>query len=151
MADRIPKLKIVRPPDARPPRRRWPGSAVVLIILYAGIFAAGLWWFKSASPLLRQRATDRRAGEGASGAKKTLPPSPPASDAAARVVRRASLLAGEGLSESARTVYVRRIASEKCDCGCELTLQACLARDRACSRSPRLAETIRVSLAAQQP
>ena len=147
MADRIPPLRIVRPPEARPPRRRWPGSAVVLIVLYAGIFGAGLWWFKSASPLLRQRA-ERRPAEGALDPKKPLPSSP-ASDTAARVVRRASLLAGEGLSEPARAVYERRIAGERCDCGCELTLQACLARDRLCSRSPAIAEKILASLGAQ--
>jgi hypothetical protein len=145
MADRIPPLRIVRESDGSPAasRRRTPGAAVVLILVYAVLFGAGLWWFRSASPLFRARGRKPDAAGSASDAARRPDPAPKPEDG---IARRAALLAGEGLPESARVEYERRIGSERCTCGCELTLQACLARDRACGRSPEIAEKIRASL-----
>lgn len=153
MAERPGPIRIVPQPPAPVLRPRRPGSAVVLILVYAALFGAGLWWFRARSPLFR----DRRAGE--SGSRATVPaanaakPHPPESDSTSRpnpppdpVARRAALLAGDGLSASARLEYDRRISAEKCTCGCDLPLRKCLAQDRACARSPELAEKIRASL-----
>jgi hypothetical protein len=141
-ADQTPPFRIVRPSDPLPRRSRRPGVAVVLILLYAGIFGAGLWWLKSASPLLKGRG---KASDGGPRPAKTpaASPRPSAQDAYAR---RAALLSGEGLAPEARKEYVRRIAAEKCTCGCEETVQACLARDQTCSRSAAMAQKIRGSL-----
>jgi len=164
MADRF-RLRIVRPPEAsrpeRVPRRR-PGLGVVLIAVYASLFAAGLLWFRSASPLLRGRGRTDVRKEGGPGGPPAAPASalaggapvaptsaPRPESAADRLARRAALLAGEGLSHDARREYERRIAAEPCPCGCELTVQACLARDRACSKSPVAAEQIRAEIAAK--
>jgi hypothetical protein len=172
MADRF-RLRIVRPPEAsgaEKSRRRRPGVGVVLIAVYASLFAAGLVWFRSASPLFRGRGrTDEPRGGGPGGrpaasaststsasasvspaATAPTPPPPPRTESAAdRLARRAALLAGEGLSPVARREYERRISAQACPCGCELTVQACLARDRACSRSPEAAEKIRAEVAAK--
>lgn len=149
MADGVPplRLRLVRSSDAVPARRlsRRPGAAVVLILAYAAVFGAGLWWFRSASPLFKSRARKLES----SGAKAQVKPraaSPAGGIVDDGIARRASLLAGEGLTLTARKTFERRIAAEKCTCGCELTVQACLARDRSCGRSPEIAEKIRASL-----
>jgi hypothetical protein len=166
MADRTPPLRIVRPSDSLPRRPKRPGLAVVLILLYAGIFGAGLLWFRSASPLLRKGPRRADGGPGPSASPpasdsgrsaapssamaSSAPPPSPARPASPRaddgLARRAALLAGEGLAPARQKEYVRRIAAEKCTCGCEETVQACLAHDRTCSRSRGIAEKIRESL-----
>ena len=52
MSEPGPRLYVVgaEPPQTAPRRRR-PGPAVLLVFLYAALFAAGLWWFRSRSPL----------------------------------------------------------------------------------------------------
>ncbi|HEY6065710.1 MAG TPA: hypothetical protein VIY96_06110, partial [Thermoanaerobaculia bacterium] len=63
-----------------------------------------------------------------------------------------SLLAGTGLSGPARDRYFARIGVDRCDCGCDMTLAACLARDHTCVRSPALAGArMRASRAASRP
>ena len=56
---------------------------------------------------------------------------------------REELLAGEGISEPARSRYFSRLATERCDCGCGRTLTDCLVNEKTCSRSPELANQIR--------
>jgi hypothetical protein len=162
MADRTPPLRIVRPSESIPRRPKRPGLAVVLILLYAGVFGAGLWWFRSASPLFRKAPPRAGGGPGAPAAASSRPAAPPSAMASAapapsparpasgraddELARRAALLAGEGLSPARQKEYVHRIAAEKCTCGCEETVQACLAHDRTCSRSRGMAEKIRESL-----
>src|SRR5450432_2377840 len=146
MAERPGPIRIVPQPPAPVPRARRPGPAVVVILVYASLFGAGLWWFRARSPLFR----DRRAGE--SGSRTAVPAasaakSPPAEGGSTSrpnpppdlVARRAALLAGDGLSAPARLEYDRRISAERCTCGCDLPLRKCLAQDRACARSPELA------------
>ena len=41
-------------PVPAPPDRRGPGVAVLIILLYAAAFGAGLWWFRSKSPLFHR-------------------------------------------------------------------------------------------------
>jgi hypothetical protein len=109
-----PSFRLVgRSPE--PVVRRGPGLAVVAIAVYALLFLAALWFFK-------YRAADTRNRN----------PRPPAPD-------RQSLLSGAGLAEPARARYLEKLGSERCDCGCDMTLRACLARDRTCVRSPELA------------
>jgi len=160
VADRIPPLRIVRPSESLPRRPKRPGLAVVLILLYAGLFGAGLWWFRSASPLFRKVPPRSGAGAGvsapgrpaapastmASSAPAPSPVRPASARADDELARRAALLAGEGLAPAKQKEYVHRIAAEKCTCGCEETVQACLAHDRTCSRSRAIAEKIRESL-----
>lgn len=121
MSDPVrPTLRVVDPVEPPPPpsRRRGPGIAVIVILVYALLFIGALWVFKKPS---RAASPAPRAA-----------PAPP--------VSRASLLEGSGLAGVARTRYLARIGSEHCDCGCELTLHDCLARDRSCVRSPELAQ-----------
>ena len=154
MADRTPPLRIVRPSEPIPRRPKRPGLAVVLILLYAGVFGAGLWWFRSASPLFRKApsraAASSRPAAPSSAMASSAPAPSPARPASARaddeLARRAALLAGEGLAPAKQKEYVHRIAAEKCTCGCEETVQASLAHDRTRSRSRGMAEKIRESL-----
>lgn len=111
-----PPFRVVGPVEAPAPRRRGPGIAVIGVALYALLFLGALWYFK------REPAV--------SGSRPTV---------AAKAPTRLSLLAGEGLGPSARRKYLARIAADHCDCGCELSLSSCLARDRSCVRSPALA------------
>ncbi len=125
------------PPPASRPRR--PGPAVLLVFLYAALFAAGLWWFRAKSPLFRPRAAGPLAQTARPPGAAPLSPVP-LSD------RRRALLAGEGLSGATAEKYSRRIAAEKCTCGCDLAVNVCLARDASCTRSPEIAERIRDSV-----
>jgi hypothetical protein len=109
-----PTFRVVGP-SPKPVDRRGPGLAVIAIAVYALLFLAALWLFKYRAADARNRA-----------------PRPPAPD-------RQSLLSGDGLAEPARARYLARLESERCDCGCDMTLSACLARDRTCVRSPELA------------
>ncbi|MEP6770084.1 MAG: hypothetical protein ABJC61_15525 [Acidobacteriota bacterium] len=138
------RLRIVPPGEPPPVRRaRRPGPAVLLVLLYGAIFAAGLWWLRARSPLFRAR----RAGPSGTSAppaagRGSLPPLA----AASLPDRRRALLAGEGLSGASAEKYAERLAAEHCTCGCDLALNLCLARDTSCTRSPELAERIRDSL-----
>lgn len=53
MPEPAPRLRAVAK-DAPPPRRRGPGLAVLVILLYAAAFGAGLWWCRSRSPLFQR-------------------------------------------------------------------------------------------------
>lgn len=120
-----PAFRVVGPLEAPAPRRRGPGIAVIGVAIYALLFLGALWYFK------REPAA-----------------SAPKHGVAAKPPNRLSLLAGEGLSPSARTRYLARIGADGCDCGCELSLAKCLARDRSCARSPLLAaDRLRVAAA----
>lgn len=120
MSDSVrPTFRVVDPVEPPPPpsRHRGPGIAVIVISVYALLFMGALWAFKKPS-------------RAASPAPRSVAGPPPS---------RASLLEGSALAGVARTRYLARIGSEHCDCGCELTLHDCLARDRSCVRSPALA------------
>ncbi len=124
------KLRIVgegEPPPRRGRRRRGPGLAVILVGLYAILFAAALWWMKN------QASHDRGPASAARGGEPTRAPR-------AGATERAGLLAGKGLSPPAREEYVQRLANDRCDCGCELTLRECLAGEEKCARSADMAE-----------
>jgi len=126
------------PPPEFSPRRRRPGTAVLLVLLYATLFGAGLWWMRSRSPLFSRArvasAPDRpvarsepRRGDGATGRQGD---------------NREFLRTGAGLVGAAREEYLRRIATDCCTCGCDLSLERCLATERTCPESPPRAAAI---------
>ncbi|HTO86641.1 MAG TPA: hypothetical protein VMR54_03820 [Thermoanaerobaculia bacterium] len=124
------RLRVVgegEPPPRRGRGRRGPGLAVILVGLYAILFAAALWWMKS------QASHDRGPAPAARGGEPAAAPSAGAAD-------RAGLLAGKGLSPAARQEYAQRLASDRCDCGCDLTLRKCLEGEAKCARSADMAE-----------
>lgn len=99
---------------------------MVGVAIYALLFLGALWYFKREPTVPRPKA-----------------------GVVAKPPTRLSLLAGEGLAPSARGKYLARIGADHCDCGCELSLAQCLARDRSCVRSPALAsERLRAAAAA---
>jgi hypothetical protein len=102
---------------------------VILVALYALAFLAALVFLKG-------QAIRARSDPAAPAA--SAPASPPAPSR--RKPDREELLSGAGLDPSARPGYQRRLAQECCDCGCELTLEKCLAGDQKCARSAELAE-----------
>ena len=124
MADFTGPVRVVD----RSPRRtaRGPGPAVVIVLLYAAIFAAALWWLKARSPLFQRRNTE------------------PASAAPTKseVVSRSALLSGEDLSPVARDEYFRGLSARCCPCGCEANLRDCLLTEESCATSPELAREI---------
>lgn len=124
MADSLGPLRVVRPPERWTARR--PGPAVVLVFLYAALFAAALWSLRARSPLFQRRHA----------------PVPPASGSKSEVVSRAALLAAEGLTPAARDEYFRGLSTQCCTCGCEASLRDCLLTDQACMTSPELAREI---------
>jgi hypothetical protein len=126
MPEPHPHLRAVEPDEDRPPRRRSPGAAVVLVLLYAALFGAGLWWFRSRSPLFHR-------------SQLAPPPSRPVAESAAR---RQDLSSGKGLIGAARDEYLRRIATDCCACGCDLSLERCLATEKTCPQSPPRAAAI---------
>jgi hypothetical protein len=122
-----PRLTVVRPRPPAPSRR--PGAAVVAVLVYALLFALALWYLRSKwmrGPL--SPAPARTA--------------PPAAAARSASDERAWLLGGAGLPAAGRARLDRRLAAERCDCGCELALKDCLAQDRSCVRSPEIARGI---------
>ena len=149
MAERIGPIRIVPPLGTPPPARRGrPGAAVVLILVYAAAFGAGLLWIRARSPLLRFRGPTGSPdpARAASPAPPKVAPREPDGKSTAPPVQRAELLAGEGLAGAALAAYDKRLSRERCTCGCNLPLRTCLAQDRSCARSPELAEKIRASL-----
>jgi hypothetical protein len=112
----------------RNPRRR-PGPAVLLVLFYALLFAAGLWLI---------RAKTRTQSGGGRPVEATLP--------AAERHARAELLSGAWIPAARRSRYFARLASECCTCGCDLSVHDCLEGDASCARSPELAEAIGRSL-----
>jgi hypothetical protein len=126
-------LRIIGPEEPAPPRSRGPGLAVYAIAAYALAFFAALWFLRAQSPIFRKPA-----------------PAAVSSDAPAEApveASRASLLAGEGLAPLAREEFLLRLATDCCDCGCEMTLHECLVSDRTCTRSPEIANSLRRALA----
>ncbi|HZI65061.1 MAG TPA: hypothetical protein VFF17_00715 [Thermoanaerobaculia bacterium] len=125
-------LRVLGPPEPAPARRRGPGVAVLAIAAYALAFFAALWLLRAHSPIFRRPAP--AAGVSEIPAAPTAPPVE---------ASRASLLAGEGLAPLARAEFLGRLASDCCDCGCEMTLQECLVSDQTCTRSPEIANELR--------
>ena len=123
MADFPAPLQVVGPPARR--ARRGPGKAVVLILLYAAIFAAALWWLKARSPMFRKRPA----------------PDPPAARKS-NAVPRSALLSGEGLNPVARDEYFRGLSTNCCPCGCEANLRDCLLTEESCAVAPEQAQEI---------
>ncbi|MGE5278969.1 MAG: hypothetical protein ACM3SU_18400 [Acidobacteriota bacterium] len=125
MPDPVTKLRVVGAGEPPLRRRKGPGLAVVLVALYAVAFAAALW-------LLRGEALRER------GRTAAAPSAPRAAKSARPKADREALLSGAGLEPAARSEYERQLASECCDCGCDLTLHECLVRDQKCSRSAEI-------------
>jgi hypothetical protein len=135
MAHEAPHLRVVGPGDGPRPGR--PGPAVLLILIYAALFAAALWFLRSKSPLFQKSRSSGQAKPTAA----SLPSPRPRLLATARPPRpsRDALLAGEALPEPSRAAYFQKLAVERCNCGCERTLSDCLANEPSCTRSPEIA------------
>lgn len=123
-------LRVIGPEEPAPPRSRGPGLAVYAIAAYALAFFAALWFLRAHSPIFRKP-------EPPAAVSADAPGEPPVE------ASRASLLAGEGLAPLAREEFLLRLATDCCDCGCEMTLHECLVSDRTCKRSPEIANGLR--------
>ena len=121
MGDTPTSLRVVGPTERRTSRR--PGLAVVLVLIYGLLFAAGLWILRARSPLFHRAQPSAPAQE-----SKTVP--------------RSSLLSGEDLSPVARDEYFRGLSTQCCTCGCEANLRDCLLTDQACRKSPEMANAL---------
>lgn len=117
-------------PGGRRQKRRRPGPAVLLVLFYALLFAAGLWLIRAKTQT--QDGRRNHPVEAASPAGEHHP--------------RAELLSGAWIPASRRSRYFARLASECCTCGCDLSVHDCLEGDASCARSPELAEAIGRSL-----
>ena len=124
MADSPGPLRVARSPERR--SARGPGLAVILVLLYAAIFAFAVWWLKARSPLFQRRPSQ----------------APPAAQKKSGVASRSALLSGEGLTPLARDEYSRALSTRCCPCGCENNLRDCLATEESCEASPELAQEI---------
>jgi len=124
MADFTGPVRIVGPSARR--TARGPGPAVVIVLVYAAIFAAALWWLKARSPLFQRPNTE----------------APPAVPTKSEVVSRSALLSGEDLLPVARDEYFRGLSTRCCPCGCEANLRDCLLSEESCATSPELAREI---------
>lgn len=101
------------------------------VLLYTALFALALWYLRSKGPRAHAAGSPGPAGRAPlSAARRGGAPD------------RAFLLSGAGLTGAAREQLGRRLGAQRCDCGCELTLHDCLARDQSCSRSPEIAATL---------
>jgi hypothetical protein len=101
------------------------------VAAYALLFAGGLWFLRSKSPLMQK--------------KTPAPPSPVAEREAPDAnpgLSRAALLEAADLPPVARTEYVLRLSADCCPCGCDLNLRDCLLSEETCTRSPELAHVI---------
>lgn len=141
MAENPPRLRVVKGPNGGGLKR--PGPAVVWVIVYAGLFGAGLVYFRARSPMFRKSApppaparpavSSRSLASDHRDAAETQAPQAPARD---------ELLEGAGLPTAARTRYFERLATERCNCGCQRSLADCLVNEKSCSRSPVLAQDV---------
>jgi len=127
MSDPAAHLRLIPGGDSPRRGRRAPGPAVLLVLVYAVLFAAGLLVIRSRTQNGRARAV-------------------PAALPKAEHHSRAELLAGDWIPAAMRPRYFARLAAECCTCGCDLSLHDCLEGDASCSRSPELAEAIGRSL-----
>jgi hypothetical protein len=136
MAEEPSHLRVVGPGESRNPRR--PGPAVVWILVYAGLFGAGLIYLRAKIPLLRKVTPEAaRAGSPQAPAPAADPvqPRPPAE----HLPEREALLSGEGVPAAAQGRYFQRLATERCNCGCERSIADCLLHEPTCTRSPAIA------------
>jgi len=101
---------------------------VILIAVYGLCFAAALWWMRGAAARAHASKNDGDA--------------PPAAGDSRSAPTREQLLSGAGLDPRARPEYARRLATDCCDCGCDLTLHDCLVGDQKCVRSAQIAQKI---------
>jgi hypothetical protein len=137
MADEPSHLRIVGPGESRDPRR--PGPAVVWILVYAGLFGAGLIYLRAKIPLLRRASPAAARADSAGGAPGPAADLVPSRPPAEHSPEREALLSGEGVPEAARGRYFQRLATERCDCGCERSIADCLLHEPTCTRSPAIA------------
>jgi len=136
MADEHSRLRVVGSGESPNPRR--PGPAVVWILVYAGLFGAGLIYLRAKIPLLRKadpEAARASAAKVATPAGDQVNSRPPAEHSP----ERESLLSGEGVPAAVRRRYFQRIATERCNCGCERSIADCLLHEPTCTRSPAIA------------
>ncbi len=133
MPDPHPHLRALAPDKDRPTGRRGPGAAVMLVLIYAGFFGAGLWWFRAKSPLFQRGSSVSPPAPGSLAGNAATP---------GRTDNRKALGTGQGLVGAAREEYLRRIATDCCACGCDLTLERCLATEKTCPESPSRAAAI---------
>jgi hypothetical protein len=124
MAENAPGLHVVGTDEPRR-RSRPPGPAVLWILIYAGIFGAGLLYLRVHAPWKKSDA---------------LPGDAPAR--APAKLDRDALLSADGVPRAAKARYFERLATERCDCGCQRTLADCLVSEKSCSRSPELASKL---------
>ncbi|HTD53583.1 MAG TPA: hypothetical protein VK780_11210 [Thermoanaerobaculia bacterium] len=144
MADESPRFHVVDSGENRRGPRR-PGPAVAWILVYAGLFAAGLLYFRAKSPLFRRSAssTPPAGSTSAVSPPRGVRPREAGTGRLGEISpRRESLLAGEGLPASSRGRYFERLATDRCNCGCDRSLADCLVHEPACTRSPELAGRI---------
>lgn len=125
MAEPIPRFRVVGEGETPPRKGRGPGPAVLVILLYALAFGGALWF-------LWAQARRRPAPAAVS----------PARTSSAGELDRRALAEGKGLRLEARAEYRRRLAEDRCDCGCDRTLESCLTGDQKCARSPELAREL---------
>jgi hypothetical protein len=135
-SEEAPRFHVVGPHEGSRPRR--PGPAVLSILLYAALFGGALWYLRAKSPLFH-----RAMAPGRPAALATRRPAGPTAGAPALPISRDALLSGEKLPVAARAGYFRRLATDRCDCGCGRTLSDCLANEPACARSPAQASQLK--------
>jgi hypothetical protein len=157
MSPEEPRFRVVGPEDTI--RRRPPGPAFLLVCLYAALFGGALWYLGARTGIWKKNAPASRGaspapvvpasvssgqGDGETGGKGERGRGDAGTrERGANAPSRDALLAGEGISEPARSRYFSRLTTERCDCGCARTLSDCLVNEKTCSRSPELANQIR--------
>jgi len=123
MADNAPGLRIVGADERR--RSRRPGPAILWILVYAGVFGAGLLYLRFHAPW---RKPDARPGDAPARAPVKFD--------------RDALLTAAGVTRAAKSRYFEHLSTDRCDCGCDRTLADCLVSEKSCSRSPELASKL---------
>jgi hypothetical protein len=134
MSPEEPRFRVVGPEETI--RRRPPGAAFLFVCLYAALFGGALWYLGARTGIWKK--TVRKVG----ATPSSVVPASGTRGRAANALSRDALLAGQGLSEPARSRYFSRLSTERCDCGCARTLTDCLVNEKTCSRSPELAEKL---------
>jgi hypothetical protein len=141
MAENSPRFHVVKGPEGGGLKR--PGPAIIWVIVYAGLFAAGLVYFRARSPMFRRSAPPSAPARPAVSSRSLVSDSRDAAGAhAPQAPARDELLEGAGLPVAARTRYFEKLATERCNCGCERSLADCLVNEKSCSRSPVLAQDV---------